>query len=215
MIRDALAGCRPKNDSPAAIRTALAAISRERDCADERRKAALDNRQAALRDVKATPKDIAAFELLAAEAAIEIERLDVLRSDLEARLPDAVRIEREASQNAAIARTQSDLADAVQRFQDAFPAYLDAAHSIVDFIELERRVAAARARFVSAVNAALPLRPAVPRMCTDMGVDIPVSDFANMVRLPGLPGDPSFIVGAPPQAPVAPHYYANEPRRWG
>ena len=213
-MRDTLIGLRPKDDTAAAIRAALAAIAREIDSADARRLAAIDNRKTALRDPKATTKDVVAFEVLTNEAAIEIERLGALRATLEARLGQVAKAEREDRLRADLERNRKNLAEAAARLRAKFPDYLDAGSVIAETVELEHQVDAARAALVGSINALIPLGTVGPRECFDLGVETPDTTFARDCRLPGLPGG-SFLVGSPPAHPIAPHPYQNEPRRWG
>ena len=97
-----LSKLRPRDDSAAAIREALASISREHGTALQRRDAARANRRSALIDPDASRADIVSFETQGRDAELEIERLELLAGDLEARLTLAVRAEHNAERQKAI-----------------------------------------------------------------------------------------------------------------
>ena len=208
----ALAECRPRDESAAAIRDALAALSREKAAIEDRRQVAAANRATALSDPTASVRDIIKFEAQEREATIELERVALLQPDLVAKLQVAAARERDAKLQLAVVEARKDVAAAVEALRAALPDYAEAAAVIVRVCRLAESQTVALQEFSRAALAARQ-GASVPMGYDDPGIAAISNQFGE-VSLPGLPGKP-WLRGAPPLPNRVPHIYQNSPQRWG
>lgn len=125
--RNVLGSLLPRDDSSTSITTALQGLERERRAAEWRRDTALANRRRALTDSRAAGPDIEAYRIQADEAALELERLEAVRPELEAKLEAALRREDAAREEfarvlAAHEALATDLAKALPGYEKAVAA---------------------------------------------------------------------------------------------
>jgi hypothetical protein len=191
MSVETILSLRPADASAAAINASIVAATERREQTEQLLKKLMERRGEVF--TSGSPQDVREQETAIGDARVQIEQIEALVESLREPLIIATKSERVAELQAR--KSLNDYAGKVEAFKKAFAHYPSLAAQIVAISVLESEATAARAADMQ-VNAQLAalgiVEPVIDPPAWYVTGPLKVSEFGELVRLPGALGAPEI-----------------------